>query len=86
MHTVELLALAVQVAKEAGYQIRHDWFGGSGGGGCEFGGQKWIFLDLALNPRERLDQFQAVLGGDPLLAEIRLPVPLAQLWDYPEAA
>ena len=48
MHTVELLALAVQVAKQAGYQIRHDWFGGTGGGGCEFGGQKWIFLDLAV--------------------------------------
>ncbi len=86
MHTVALLALAVQVAKEAGYQIRHDWFGGSGGGGCEFGGQKWIFLDLDLNPRERLDQIQTVLGEDPSLAEIRLPLPLAQLWDYPEAA
>ncbi|MFP6576823.1 MAG: hypothetical protein VB862_00745 [Pirellulaceae bacterium] len=86
MHTVDLLALAVQVAKQAGYQIRQDWFGGSGGGGCEFGGQKWIFLDLALNPRERLDQIQGVLGTDPSLAGLVLPAPLAQLWNYPKAA
>jgi hypothetical protein len=85
MHTVELLALAVQVANEAGYQVREDWFGGTGGGACEFGGQKWIFLDLALNPREQLAQIRAGLDG-PRLAEIHLPAPLAQLWNYPKAA
>ena len=86
MHTIELLALAVQVARQAGYQIRHDWFGGAGGGGCEFGGQKWIFLDLALNPRERLDQIAEVLEADPSLAGLVLPAPLAQVWNYPKAA
>ncbi len=85
MHTVELLALAVRVATEAGYQIREDWFGGTGGGACEFGGQKWIFLDLSLNPREQLAQIRAGLD-EPLLAEIPLPAPLAQLWNYPKAA
>ena len=86
MHTIELLALAVQVAKQAGYQIRHDWFGGTGGGGCEFGGQKWIFLDLALNAHEQLEQIHAVLGQDSTLAETRLPAPLAQRWNFPQAA
>jgi hypothetical protein len=86
MHTIELLALAVQVARQAGYQIRHDWFGGTGGGGCEFGGQKWIFLDLALNPRERLDQIAEVLEADLSLASLVLPAPLAQVWNYPKAA
>ena len=86
MHTIELLALAVQVAKQAGYQVRHDWFGGAGGGGCEFGGQKWIFLDLALNPRERLNQIVEVLEADPSLAGLVLPAPLAQVWNYPKAA
>ena len=85
MHTVELLALAVQVASEAGYQVREDWFGGTGGGACEFGGQKWIFLDLSLNPREQLAQLRAGID-EPRLAEIRLPAPLAQLWNYPKAA
>jgi len=86
MHTIDLLALAVQVAKQAGYQIRHDWFGGTGGGGCEFGGQKWIFLDLALNPRERLDQIAGVLEADSSFAGLVLPAPLAQVWNYPKAA
>ena len=86
MHTVELLAMAVRFAEQLGYRIRHDWFGGTGGGGCEFGGHKWIFLDLALNPREQLDQIKAVLSQDPALAETHLPAALAQCWNFPQAA
>ena len=85
MHTVELLALAIQVAQQAGYHIRQDWLGGCGGGACEFGGRKWIFLDLGLNPHERLEQIREALA-EAGQVEIGLPAPLAQLWNYPKAA
>jgi hypothetical protein len=60
MHTVKLLEEAIGLAERIGYQVRTEWLGGSGGGGCEFNGCKWIFLDLALGP---LDQFEQVLDA-----------------------
>ena len=45
MHTVELMEQAVVVAKALGYGVRQEWLGGCGGGACEVGGRKWIFLD-----------------------------------------
>jgi hypothetical protein len=39
--------------------------GGSGGGACEFGGRKWLFVDLALTVDEQLDQIGRVLRADP---------------------
>ena len=65
MHTVELLEQCCEVARQLGYQIRHEWLGGSGGGACEFGGRKWIFVDLALNADEQLVQVTAVLQQEP---------------------
>lgn len=56
MHTVELLEEAIAVAIRSGYKIRQDWFGGNAAGACEFKGQKWIFIDLSLGPREQLEQ------------------------------
>jgi len=65
MHTVELLEQCCEVARQLGYQIRHEWLGGSGGGVCEFGGRKWIFIDLALNADEQLAQVTRALQQDP---------------------
>lgn len=56
MHTVELLDEAVALAVECGFGVRQDWFGGAAAGACEIKGQRWIFIDLALNPREQLEQ------------------------------
>lgn len=56
MHTVERFEKAVRLAKQLGYVVRHEYLGGSGGGICEFAGQKWIFIDLALTSAEQLDQ------------------------------
>jgi len=56
MHTVELLEQAMATAKELGYRIRQEWIDCEGGSGtCEFKGQKWIFLDLSLDPGEQLE-------------------------------
>ena len=76
MHTVELLELALKAAENLGYGIRHEWLGGSGGGACEFAGRKWIFVDLALNPVEQLEQVSAALRADPSIYAIQLPADL----------
>ena len=56
MHTVELLDCALSVAEALGYGIRHEWLGGATGGVCHIAGQRWLFVDLARNPIEQLDQ------------------------------
>lgn len=64
MHTVELLDEALGLAEECGFRIRQEWLGGVGGGACEFAGQKWLFVDLALNSIEQLDQVLEALRAD----------------------
>jgi hypothetical protein len=73
MHTVELLAEAVKLAEQAGYKIREEWLGGSGGGGCEIQGQKWLFLDLGSDPSDQLDQVLETLRRETDV--LMLPMP-----------
>jgi len=76
MHTVDALEAALALAKQAGYRVREEWLGGTGGGGCEIRGSKWIFLDLALGPEEQLDQVLDTLRRDTALSDVPLPEPL----------
>ncbi len=64
MHTVELLDQVLAQAKQLGYTVRQDWLGG-GGGCCQIKGEPWIFIDLALTPREQCQQVLSVLKLDP---------------------
>lgn len=73
MHTVELLAHALDLADRLGYRIRQEWLGGEGGGGCMLKGRKMLFLDLALGPADQLEQVLAALRSDPEAG--RLPMP-----------
>ena len=68
MHTVGLVKEALAVAKCMGYCIRQEYLGGTMGGRCEFGGQKWIFLDISLGPVDQLDQLLEVLRQEPGVA------------------
>jgi hypothetical protein len=79
MHTVELLEQALAVAEQLGYHVRHEWLGGSGGGACEFAGKKWLFVDLARNPVEQLDQVAAALLADPAIYTVDLSPALRKL-------
>ena len=79
MHTVELLEEAVSLAGRAGYQIRQEWLGGSGGGACQIRGQKTIFLDVALGPAEQLEQVLDAVRGDPEALALPMPYPLRDL-------
>ena len=71
MHTVELFEQAVDLAGRLGYEIRHEWLDG-GGGGCELMGRKIFFLDLALPPMDQLDQLLDTLRRD--TNALRLPM------------
>jgi hypothetical protein len=86
MHTVELLEEACEVAGSLGYLVRQEWLGGAGGGACEFAGRKWLFIDLALNAIEQLDQVIGALRNDPGIYQASLSAPLQQLLDVRRAA
>ena len=79
MHTVEILDEAIQVAERLGYQVRQEWLGGTGGGACEFGGRRWIFVDLALNALEQLEQIADALRQDPALYTVAVSPAMAKL-------
>lgn len=64
MTIVQLLENAIAAAWRHGYQVRHEYLDGSGGGFCEYNGKKWIFVDLAQNHLEQLDQVREVLVND----------------------
>jgi hypothetical protein len=65
MHTADLLEEALKAAKSLGFNVRHVWLDGSGGGGCEVRGHRWIFVDLALSPAEQLAQVTEALEAQP---------------------
>ncbi|MGI6416453.1 MAG: hypothetical protein ACOX1P_12355 [Thermoguttaceae bacterium] len=73
MHTVELLKEAAALARRAGYRIRQEYLGGALGGGCEYGGQKWIFLDISLGPSDQLEQIANALRQDPAASGLPMP-------------
>ncbi|MCA9247328.1 MAG: hypothetical protein KDA42_09445 [Planctomycetales bacterium] len=86
MHTVELLEQALSAARALGYQVRQDFLGGAGGGACEIKGQKWLFLDLAQDPRDHLDQVLDALRHEPAAETLALPATLQPLIRYRKSA
>jgi len=63
MHTVDLLEQALAATEKLGYRLRQDWLDGHGGG-CELKGQKWLLLDLAASPAEKLQIVSEVLSRE----------------------
>ena len=86
MRIVEQLEQCLDLARQVGYGIRHEWLDGSGGGACEIGGKKWIFVDLAQTPAEQLDQVVEAIHGEPALAKIGVPDDVQSLFDGRRAA
>jgi hypothetical protein len=79
MHTIELLAEALDLAGRLGYELRQEWLGGNGGGACELRGAKILFLDLALGPAEQLDVVLDALRHEPASATLSMPHTLREL-------
>ena len=86
MHTVELLEEAFRVAEFLGFDVRHEWLGGGTGGACEFAGRKWLFVDLALNASEQLEQVTEALRCDPGVYTARMSSQMEYLLDIRRAA
>ncbi len=73
MHTVVLLAHALNLAERFGYVVRQEWLDGNGGGGCELKGRKLLFIDLSMSPDEQLQMVLTVLRGEPRAGELAVP-------------
>jgi len=73
MHTVVLLAHALNLAERLGYVVRQEWLEGNGGGGCELRGRRFLFIDLAASPADQFEMVLAVLRGEPRAAELSMP-------------
>lgn len=73
LSTVELLEAALGLCQALGYTIRQEFLGGSGGGGCELRGRKYLFVDLALHHAEQFEQVCETLRDDPLLLTVPVP-------------
>ena len=86
MHTVEMLDRSLALAERMGYTIRQEWLGGTGGGACEYGGRKFLFIDLALTVVEQLDQVTTALRDDPALYTAETPASLRPLLGLRRAA
>lgn len=65
----------METARRLGFQVRMEWLGGSGGGGCEIRGQRWIFIDLACNAEEQLATVLDALNLEASENVLPLPIP-----------
>ena len=72
MHTVELLEQSLNVVQQLGYSIRHEWLDGDGGGVCEFGGKKWVFVDLAQSADEQLESVVEAILNEPSHTQLEI--------------
>lgn len=72
MHTVELMEQMLALAKQLGYTVRMEDLGGEGGGICEFGGKRWLFVDLTASIADQLHRTCDSLRHDPRLEGLTL--------------
>jgi hypothetical protein len=79
MNTVELLEAGLDLAARAGYQVRQEWLGGNGGGGCKLKGRRILFIDLALGPMDQLEHVLEALRHDGEAAQLPMPHELREL-------
>jgi hypothetical protein len=63
MNTIDRLESVLRAARAAGFQVRHEWLGGQGCAACELHGRKLLFVDLALDPVEQLQQIAEALSS-----------------------
>jgi hypothetical protein len=71
--TIDQIDAWTEVASQLGYTIRYDHFGGTGGGLCEFGSTRALFMDVSLSSLEQLERLEQTIGLDPLIGQIELP-------------
>lgn len=67
MNALEKLDQLIETARQFGYRVRYEYFGGTGGGFCQFNGNKWLFIDLALNTQDQVEYLQQQMASETAL-------------------
>ena len=67
MRSVEKLERLVALAEKMGYRMRYEPLATTGGGVCEYGGNRWLFMDLDMSVEDRLGLITDALTSDPSL-------------------
>ena len=80
MDIQQMLKLARQTATGLGFHIRQDLLNGQQGGVCEFGGKRWIILDLGQNSLEQLHAIGSALTFLDCLDPNEIPAVLRNVW------
>ncbi|HEX3870005.1 MAG TPA: hypothetical protein VHV77_06195 [Pirellulales bacterium] len=75
-----MLEHAVDAARRLGFKVREDWLGGSFGV-CELRGNRWIFLDMAQSPTDRLQAVIDAIRTEPGLHRMTIVPQLSRLLD-----
>ncbi len=86
MSVVEQFEQLIEIAQQLGYRIRYDYFGGTGGGICEFGGTRWMLIDLGMSSVERLEKLQSELAEEPLMGSLSLSRQQQEILGWPSKA
>lgn len=60
-NVVERLRRKIREARKMGFQVRQEVLTGPQPAWCEFGGQKWLFLDAAQPARDQIESIEAAL-------------------------
>jgi hypothetical protein len=60
--SVAQLEQLIELARQQGFEVRYEDLGGCGGGICEYGGKRWLFIDLAVSTEETWESLQAALN------------------------
>lgn len=79
MNAAKLLSLAVDAARDAGYEIREEVLEGAGGGHCVIRGKKCLLLDMTQSHREQLSDVLDALRVETVDATRLHPVLAATL-------
>jgi hypothetical protein len=86
MHAANLLAEALELARQLQYSIREEYLDGAGGGHCFFGGKKWLLLDVTQSPEEQLSDVADALRTETGLWGLTVTPTLAQMLRLSSAA
>ena len=65
---VKQLEVLTELAKDIGYEVRHEVMGGTCGGVCEYGNRRCLFIDISLNIVDQVDSVGRALANNPQLA------------------
>lgn len=80
MEIRQMLSLAKETARDLGFHIRQDLLHDQHGGMCEFGGKRWIILDVGQNSLEQLHAIGSALMFLDCLDLNEIPGVLRNVW------